>query len=57
VESDEEKQNHSGDSLDQVKPVARVRVVKIIRPRLHSDYQPIDGVIDERYKDSANLDE
>ena len=40
-----------------IEPVARVRVVQIIRPRFDGDYQSIDGVIDERYKDSANLDE
>ncbi len=57
VESDKEEQNDAGDSLDQVKPVARIRIREIVWPRFHRDHQTIDGVIDERYKDAADLDE
>ena len=57
MKSNEEKQNYTGEALDKIEPVSRVRVIQVIRPRFHGDHQPIDGVIDERYKDSADLDE
>jgi hypothetical protein len=57
VKQDKEKQDDAGDSLNQVEPVARVRVVQVVGPRFHSDHQTVDGVVDERYKDAANLNE
>jgi len=57
VKKDEEKQDHARDSLNQVKPVSRIRIGQIVGPRFHRDHQTIDCVIDERYKDAADLDE
>ena len=57
VKSNKEKQDDSGYSLDGVEPVARIWIGQVIRPRLHGDHQTIDGMIDERYKDSANFHE
>ena len=53
----EEKQNDAGNSLNQVEPVSWIRIGEIVWPRLNSNYKTIDGVIDERYKDSADFDE
>ena len=57
MKRDEEKKDYARDPLDQIKPVSRIRIGQIVWPRFDCDYQAIDGVIDERYKDSANLDE
>ena len=57
MKRDEEEENDAGYSLNQIKPIARVRVVQIVWPRLHRYHEAVDGVIDERYKDSANFDE
>ena len=57
MKGDEEKQDHACDSLNQVKPVSGVRVGQVVRPRFHRDHKTVDGVIDERYKDSTDLDE
>src|ERR1051326_8570540 len=56
VKKDEEEENDAGDALDQVEPVARVRIVQVVGPRFDGDHEPVDGVIDERYKDAADLD-
>src|SRR2546422_10665834 len=56
VKGNKEKQDNAGDALNQVKPISGIRVGKIIGSRLDCDHQAIDGVVDERYKDSANLD-
>jgi len=57
MESDKEEQDYSGDSLNQIEPVARIWIREIVGPCFPGDYQTIDGVIDERYKDAAYLDE
>ena len=43
--------------MDQIEPVAWIRIVQIVGPRLDRDHQTVDGVIDERYKDSAGFHE
>ena len=53
MESDKEKENYSCDSLDCIEPIARIGISQIVRPRLHRNYQTVDGMVDERYKDSA----
>ena len=55
MERNEEEKNHTSDALDQIKPISRIRIGEIIGPRFNRDDQPIDGVIDERYKDSADF--
>ena len=55
MESDKEEQDDSGDSLNQIKPVAWVWVREIVGPCFPGDYQTIDRVVDERYKDADNL--
>lgn len=57
MEENEEKENDASDSLYQVEPVTRVRISQIIWPGFNRNHQPVDGVIDERYKDAADLDE
>ena len=51
----EKEENHTRDTLDQIEPIARIGVIQIIGPRLDGYHQAIDGVIDERYKDSADF--
>jgi hypothetical protein len=46
VEKDEEEQNYTGDSLNQVKPVARIRIGEVVGPRFHCNHQPVNGVVD-----------
>src|SRR5215211_3346515 len=46
VKKDKEEQDYAGYSLDQIKPVPRIRISEVIRPRFHGDHQPIDGMID-----------
>jgi hypothetical protein len=57
VKQDKEEENDAGDALDQIEPVARVRIGQIVWPRFPRDHQAVDGVIDERYKDAADFDE
>jgi hypothetical protein len=57
VKKDEKEENNAGKSLNQVEPVARVGISEVVGPRFHCDYKTVDGVIDERYKDAADLDE
>src|SRR5688500_1066622 len=57
VEKDKEEQNYAGDSLNEVKPISRIRIGQIIGPCFYRDHQTIDGVIDERYKDPGCFDE
>ena len=57
MKRDEEKKNDAGNSLNQIEPVSWVRVGQIIRPRLDRNYQTVDGVIDERYKDATDFHE
>src|ERR1700674_1513570 len=46
VKGNEEKQDHAGDSLNRVEPIARIRIIKIVGPRFNRDHEAIDGVID-----------
>jgi len=57
MKCNEEEEDDPGDSLDQVEPVPRVRIIEVIGSRFNCNHQSIDCVIDERYKDAANLDE
>ena len=55
MKSYEEKQNDSGNPLNGIKPVARVRIIEVVGPRLNRNHETVDGVIDERYKYSTNF--
>jgi hypothetical protein len=57
VECYKDEKDDSSNSLNQVKPIARVRIVQIVWPRFNRNYQAIDGVIDQGYKDAAYLNE
>ena len=57
MESDKEEQDYSSDSLNEIEPISRKGVREIVGPCFPGDYQTIDGVVDERYKDAANFDE
>ena len=57
MESDKEKQDDSSDSLNQIEPVAGIWIHEIVWPCFNRNDQTVDGVIDERYKDAAYLDE
>src|SRR5205814_1019465 len=45
VKSNEEEKYDPGDSLNRVEPISRVRIIKIVRPRLDRDHQPIHRVM------------
>ena len=55
MESDKEEEDYSGDSLNQIEPVSRIWIREIVWPCFNSNYQTIDGMVDERYKDASNL--
>ena len=46
VESDKEEQNYTSDSLNQIKPVARIRVREIVWPRFHRNHQAVYSMVD-----------
>src|SRR6266496_5774151 len=45
MKSNEDEQNDSRHALNRVKPIARIRIVQIVWPRLDGDHQSIDRVI------------
>ena len=55
VERDKEEENYAGDSLNEIEPVSWVRVGQVIRSSLNRDYQAVYSMIDQRYKDAADL--
>ena len=55
MKGDEKEEHDTGDTLNQIEPIAWIGVVQIIRSRFYCDHQPIDGVINERYKDAAGF--
>ena len=57
MERDEEEQNHPGDSLNQIEPVARIRIIKIVGTGFHRDHEPIHRMVNQRNENSAYLDE
>ena len=57
VEGDKEKQNYAGDSLNEIEPITRIRIGKVVWPCFNCYYQSVYSVVDQRYKDAANLDE
>ena len=57
MESDKEEQDYSGDSLNQIEPVSRIWISEVVWPCFPGNYQTVDCVIDERYKDAANFHE
>src|SRR5438876_7814712 len=56
MECDKEKQDDSGDALNQVEPVSRIRIVEVVRSRFRRNDKAINRVIDQRDEDTANLD-
>jgi len=57
VESDKEEQNYAGDSLNEIEPITRIRIGKVVWPCFNCYYQSVYSVVDQRYKDAANLNE
>jgi hypothetical protein len=57
MESDKEEQDYSRDSLNQIEPVSWIWISEVVWSCFPGNYQTVDGVIDERYKDAAYLDE
>ena len=57
MEGDKEKQNYAGDSLNEIEPVTRIGISQVVWSCFDSYYQSVYSVVDQRYKDAANLNE
>ena len=57
MKGNKEEKDHTSDSLDKVEPIAWIGIAQIVGSRLNGDYQAIDGVVDERYKDTSDFNE
>src|ERR1043165_10161069 len=55
MESDKEEKNYSGNSLNRVEPVSRIRVIQVVRPRFDCDHQTVNSMVDKRNENSTNF--